>query len=66
MKEGHKIITDYVYPPIPERGMDWSAVLDDYDGAPDAGFQPIGRGPTEVSAVADLLQQIEEHELAKQ
>jgi hypothetical protein len=54
--EGHKIITEYVYPPIPERSMDWSAVFDSYDGAEDA-HDIIGRGPTELSAIADLLEQ---------
>jgi hypothetical protein len=55
-KEGHTIITEYVYPPIQERSMDWSAVFEGYDGAEDA-HDIIGRGPTELSAIADLLQQ---------
>lgn len=61
---GHKIVTHFEYPPIPIRSMDWSAVLDGYDGAPDAsGPQTfIGRGPTELSAVADLLDQLRDHE----
>ena len=58
--KGHYIVTEYVYPPIPDRGMDWSAVLRDYDGAPDSKGpnSRIGRGPTETSAVADLLDQL--------
>jgi hypothetical protein len=43
-------------PPIPIRDFDWSAIDDDtydYDA-------PIGQGPTEAAAIADLLQQIEE------
>ena len=60
-KKGHYIVTEYVFPPIPERSMDWSAVLRDYDGAPDSTGpnSKIGRGPTETAAVADLLCQIE-------
>jgi hypothetical protein len=51
-----KIVTSYVHPPIPIRCFDWSAVDDDtydYDA-------PIGSGPTEAAAIADLLRQIEE------
>jgi len=58
-----KIRTEYVYPPIPGRSMDWSAVDDDtYDGAPDSNC-PIGRGPTEEAAIADLREQLLEQEL---
>ena len=32
---------------------------DEYDGAPDAGFQPVGYGKTEAAAVADLIEQDE-------
>lgn len=49
-----KILTSFDYPPIPHRGADWSAVFDGYDGAPDAN-DIIGRGPTELAAIADLL-----------
>lgn len=51
-----KIITAHVYPPIPTRSFDWSAHYDDYDGAPDSNH-PIGTGPTEADAIADLLEQ---------
>lgn len=52
-----KIRTAYVYPPIPIRQFDWSAVDDDtYDGP----GCPIGTGATEQEAIADLLQQIED------
>ncbi len=50
------ITTCRICPPIGVRGFDWSAVLDDYDGAPDSK-QPIGYGPTELAAVLDLLGQ---------
>lgn len=63
---GHaKVIhTEHVYPPIPVRSFDWSAVTADYDGG-DVDYDtssrdPIGRGATEELAVADLIEQIEE------
>ena len=50
------IRTKFVYPPIPDRRFDWSAVDDDtYDGP----GSPIGTGPTEEAAIADLMEQIE-------
>jgi hypothetical protein len=60
-----KIRTSFDYPPIPYRGMDWSAIDDDtYDADCDEdGFfstSPIGRGATEQEAIDDLLQQIED------
>lgn len=66
MKTGHKIITSFDYPPIPDRSFDWSAVLSDYDGG-DIDYDtpsrdPIGRGPTETAAVADLLDQLRDLE----
>jgi hypothetical protein len=55
-----KIRTEFVYPPIPIRAFDWSAVDDDtYDGAEDSHC-PIGYGATEEEAVEDLKRQIEE------
>src|SRR4029077_10612667 len=54
-RNGLVIQTEHVNPPIATRQYDWSAVLDDYDGAPDAGDQPSGWGPTEQAAIADLL-----------
>lgn len=55
-----KIETGYDHPPIPDRRSDWSAVDGNtYDGAPDTHPPcPIGRGPTERCAVADLLEQL--------
>jgi hypothetical protein len=55
---GIVIHTSFDYPPIPIRSFDWSAVTEDYDGAPDAGWQPVGHGETEEAAIADLLDQI--------
>jgi hypothetical protein len=58
-ERGHArvIHTEHVYPPIPERSCDWSAVFDGYDGAPDS-HDPIGRGRTEQDAIADLVEQL--------
>lgn len=55
---GHRIRTDYIFPPIPLRTMDWQATLEDYDGAEDAGPQPMGWGETEFAAIADLLESL--------
>jgi hypothetical protein len=49
------IKTEFVYPPIPSREADWSAVTDDYEPE-----HPIGRGRTEGAAIEDLLTQLEE------
>lgn len=59
-----RIRTDYVFPPIPDRSCDWSAIDEDtYDGAPDTHPPcPIGRGATEAEAIADLLEQIQEQQ----
>jgi hypothetical protein len=46
-----KIITTNVYPPIPVRQFDWSAVFDGYEPG-----GPIGFGKTEQDAIDDLLQ----------
>lgn len=49
-----KIRTDYIYPPIPIRSNDWTAVdSDTYDGADDSNC-PIGFGATEQEAIDDL------------
>jgi len=45
--------TEFVYPPIPLRDWDWSAVEDGYEPG-----DPIGRGPTEAEAIIDLQEQI--------
>lgn len=56
---GRQIITSFDHPPIPVRSCDWSAVFDDYDGAPDSNC-PIGRGATEKEAVSHLIEQVED------
>jgi hypothetical protein len=60
-----KIKTNFDYPPIPIRSMDWSAIDEDtYDCDCDQdGFfslSPIGRGATEAEAIADLMAQLED------
>ena len=53
-----KIETKYVYPPIPLRRFDWSAIdADTYDGEGLIGF-----GATEQAAIDELLALIEESE----
>ncbi len=51
------IRTEYVFPPVPIRNFDWSAVDNDtYDGP----RCPIGWGATEQEAITDLLRQLSE------
>lgn len=49
-----KIITQHVFPPIPNRVHDWMACLEDNDGD-----GPQGWGETEAEAIADLNEQID-------
>jgi hypothetical protein len=49
-----KIITQFIYPPIPPRDFDWSAVTDNYEAG-----DPIGYGRTEWAAIRDLKEQLE-------
>lgn len=44
------IVTDFIYPPIPDRNHDWCAHRDDYEPG-----DLIGYGRTEREAIADLL-----------
>lgn len=63
------IHTSFVYPPIPSREMDWSAVDDNtydasFEGSDESGDHwkqsAHGVGATEQEAIADLLEQLEE------
>lgn len=56
-----KIITTYVYPPIPIRSEDWQAYFDG-DEPNDAGWMLHGSGATEQEAIDDLLMQAEDEE----
>lgn len=58
----HTIHTKYDPPPVPFRGSDWTAIFDDYDGAPDSNY-PIGFGATEAEAILDLLDKDDEEEI---
>ena len=60
-RECAEVRVTHVYPPIGTRQFDWSAVLDSYDGAEDASWQPVGYGPTKEAAREDLKNEIEEH-----
>jgi hypothetical protein len=53
------IHTSYEFPSIGYRALDWLAVTDSYDGAPDSDYHPIGHGCTEQEAIKDLLEQLE-------
>jgi hypothetical protein len=57
-----KIRTEFIFPPIPVRDFDWTAVDDDtYDGAPDSKTRnQIGYGRTEEEAIKNLLEILEE------
>jgi hypothetical protein len=57
------IRTEHVYPPIPNRNYDWSAVDGDtYDGP----GSPIGTGATEADAVSDLQIALEQRLLEQE
>jgi len=52
-----EIITEFIYPPIPIRDYDWSAITNDYDEG-----DPIGYGRTEQEAIEDLKTLIKEQD----
>lgn len=56
-----KIITTFVYPPIPVREMDWQAHFDG-DEPDDDGHMEVGRGRTEKLAVLDLIEGIDDED----
>lgn len=66
MVEQHGIKTNFDYPPIPVRNMDWSAVTDNFDcDCDENGYfsrDPVGRGATEQEAIDDLIEQLEDAE----
>ena len=49
--EMSKIVTEFVYPPIPFRGMDWRAY---FDGEEEDG--PYGQGESEADAILSLCE----------
>jgi hypothetical protein len=52
---GHKIRTEFIYPPIPVRSFDWCATEEDYEPG-----RPMGFGEREEEAIADLIEQLED------
>ena len=56
-----KIVTTYVYPPIPIREFDWQAHFDG-DEPNDNGSMLAGHGRTEQEAISDLIEQHSETE----
>lgn len=50
-----KLRTEFWPKPAPDRGYDWYAVDDEtYDGP----GCPVGMGPTQEAAIADLMEQL--------
>ena len=63
--------TSFDYPPIPFRGHDWSAIDSNtydasYEGEDESGSvwkcSPSGTGETEIEAIHDLFDQLEDEE----
>lgn len=51
-----KLRTEFWPKPGPDRGYDWYAVDDEtYDSSPGC---PVGMGPTQEAAIADLMEQL--------
>lgn len=66
-REEIELNTSFVYPAIPTRNFDWSAIDSNTFDADFAGEEdgyvthcPHGAGETEIEAINDLLEQIEE------
>jgi hypothetical protein len=51
---GYSIVTEFQYPPIPYRNMDWVAFI---DGEEELG--EYGYGATEEEAISDLIDLLE-------
>jgi hypothetical protein len=60
--KGVTILTEHVYPPIPIRSMDWSARTARYEVCCEecGANEPSGEGPTEIAAIVDLIERLEE------
>jgi len=59
------IRTSHDKPPIPTRQFDWSAINDatydadyDYESGRYVSTSIVGRGPTELDAIFDLVEQV--------
>lgn len=55
MTKARVVITEFVCPPIPIRSFDWAATGEDYEPG-----DVVGHGETEIAAVEDYLNGIEE------
>ena len=56
--DGRRIVTSFVYPPVPDRDHDWSAHVDGYEDG------PVGWGRTEDEAIQNLIEALEDAEAA--
>lgn len=54
-----KVNVSFIYPPIPLRQFDWCAYFDN-DEPNDEGQMMMGYGRTEIEAIDDLLQHVED------
>lgn len=52
-----RIIQNHVYPPIPIRSFDWEAYDENKFCCPECGLT-VGRGPTRLTALLDLWDQM--------
>jgi hypothetical protein len=57
----YTIYTEYLFPPIPIRDFDWHA----YWGEGTSEYQKSGYGRTELEAITNLMDTIEEDDLSK-
>lgn len=53
-RDGRKVTTEFIFPPIPVREFDWVATFDDYEPG-----GPVGRGATEAEAIEDLMIEVD-------
>lgn len=58
-KDGSKWHLSYEHPPVPNRGFDWCASHDDYDGAPDSKDDRMVFGETEQKCIAAIEEFVE-------
>lgn len=57
-----KIVTTFIYPPVPFRTHDWCAYDEDLeDGAIDSTRGPTGYGETRADALLALIPELVEH-----
>lgn len=59
-EHGLKIVTSFVFPPIPTRDNDWQAIFDGDEPDDNGNMRFVGRGTTEAEAIGDLITQFME------